>query len=92
VNDITVRHEDGGYLEEGYTSKINTYKLLLPILAEQLHASPGTVLPVVSISNRQKGFVHESGCFNNVHILDELLREANQERYYSGSIRYIQSI
>ncbi|CAH2020912.1 unnamed protein product [Acanthoscelides obtectus] len=27
-------------------------------------------------SPRQKGFMNESGCFNNIHILNELLRHS----------------
>jgi hypothetical protein len=29
-------------------------------------------------SPRQKGFVHETGCFNNVHILNETIRAAKR--------------
>jgi hypothetical protein len=29
---------------------------------------------VISFSPRQKGFVHETGCFNNVHILNETIK------------------
>jgi len=29
-----------------------------------------------TFSHRQKGFVNEAGCFNNVHILNEILRAA----------------
>jgi hypothetical protein len=47
VIDITVRHEDTGYLEEGRASKIRKHKPLLPLLAEQHHAEPGWVLPIV---------------------------------------------
>ena len=48
VIDITVRHEDMGYLEEGYDSKIKKYA---PLMAEKLHAGPGRVIPIV-IGNR----------------------------------------
>jgi hypothetical protein len=47
VIDITVRHEDTGYLEEGRLDKIRKYTPLLPLLAEQLQATPGKVLPIV---------------------------------------------
>ena len=47
VVDITVRHEDMGYLAEGHKSKIEKYAPLLPIIADKLHASPGQVLPIV---------------------------------------------
>ena len=47
VVDVTVRHEDMGYLEGGHRSKVEKYKPLLPILAEQLQVTPGTVLPIV---------------------------------------------
>ena len=33
----------------------------------------------LSFSPRQKGFVHESGCFNNVHIVNEILRAAKAQ-------------
>jgi hypothetical protein len=31
---------------------------------------------VTEFSPRQKGFVHEAGCFNNVHIFNEIIRAA----------------
>ena len=45
--DVTVRHEGTGYLEEGRTSKIRKYTPLLPLLAEQLQAEPGRLIPIV---------------------------------------------
>jgi hypothetical protein len=47
VIDVTVRHEDTGYLEAGHTSKMAKYAPLLPLLAERLQAEPGEVLPIV---------------------------------------------
>jgi hypothetical protein len=47
VVDVTVRHEDKGYLDEGYKSKVEKYTPLLEILAEQLKVEPGRVLPLV---------------------------------------------
>jgi hypothetical protein len=47
VVDVTVRHEDTGYLEGGHTSKTTKYTPLLPLLAERLRKEPGEVLPVV---------------------------------------------
>jgi len=47
VIDVTVRHEDIGYLEEGHNSKIRKYKPLIPTLARQLQQEPGRVLPIV---------------------------------------------
>jgi hypothetical protein len=47
VIDVTVRHEDRGYLEGGHDSKVDKYTPLLPILAEQLQVTPGKVLPIV---------------------------------------------
>jgi hypothetical protein len=47
VIDITVRHEDTGYLDEGRSSKIQKYTPLLPLLADQLKVKPGEVLPIV---------------------------------------------
>jgi hypothetical protein len=47
VVDVTVRHEDTGYLDEGYRSKVEKYTPLLEILAEQLNVERGRFLPVV---------------------------------------------
>jgi ribosomal protein L37E len=47
VADVTVRHEDVGYLEQGHAEKVAKYTPLLNELAEQHQASPGMVLPVV---------------------------------------------
>ena len=47
VVDVTVRHEDTGYLEEGYRSKVEKYTPLLEVLAEQLKVERGRVLPLV---------------------------------------------
>jgi hypothetical protein len=46
VVDVTVRHEDVGYLDQAYTDKVDKYTPLLPILAED-RVRPGRVLPVV---------------------------------------------
>jgi hypothetical protein len=47
VVDVTVRHEDKGYLEEGHSSKVHKYTPLLPIISQQLQPAPGKVLPIV---------------------------------------------
>jgi hypothetical protein len=47
VVDVTVRHEDTGYLDEGYRSKVEKYAPLLEILAGQLSVERGRVLPIV---------------------------------------------
>jgi hypothetical protein len=47
VVDVTVRHEDTGYLEEGHRSKVAKYTPLLEILACQLNLERGRVLPIV---------------------------------------------
>jgi hypothetical protein len=47
VVDVTVRHEDKGYLEEGARSKIEMYSPLIEPLVKILHAREGVVLPVV---------------------------------------------
>jgi phage FluMu protein Com len=47
VVNVTVRHEDTGYLEEGYRSKVAKYTPLIDTLAEQLKAKRGRVLPLV---------------------------------------------
>ena len=45
--DVTVRHEDTGYLEEGYRRKVEKYTPLLDRLAKQLNVERGRVLPIV---------------------------------------------
>jgi hypothetical protein len=35
---------------------------------------------VFSFSPRQKGFVHDTGCFNNVHIFNEILKSAKRRK------------
>jgi hypothetical protein len=47
VVDVTIRHEDVGYLQQGYNEKISKYTPLLPLLAEEHKLNPGRVLPVV---------------------------------------------
>jgi len=47
VVDVTVRHEDVGYLEEEHSSKVNIYTPLLETLADRLKVKKGNVLPVV---------------------------------------------
>jgi hypothetical protein len=47
VVDVTVHHEDTGYLEEGYRSKVEKYTPLLDTLAEELKVDRGRVLPLV---------------------------------------------
>jgi hypothetical protein len=47
VIDVTVRHEDAGYLYEGDRSKLQKYTPLLHQLADQLQVSIGRVLPLV---------------------------------------------
>jgi hypothetical protein len=47
VVDVTVRHEDVGYLEEGFKSKVEKYTPLLENLATQLQVERGSVLPIV---------------------------------------------
>jgi hypothetical protein len=34
---------------------------------------------VISFSPRQKGLVHETGCFNNVHIQNETIRDGKNK-------------
>jgi hypothetical protein len=34
----------------------------------------------VSFSPRQKGFVNEAGCFNNIHILNEVMKSAKKDK------------
>jgi len=36
VVDVTVRHEDTGYLDQGHRSKVEKYTPILEIVAEQL--------------------------------------------------------
>jgi hypothetical protein len=47
VVDVTVRHEDTGYLEEGQRSKVEKYTPLFEILACQINLERGRVLPIV---------------------------------------------
>ena len=47
--------------------------------SEEIQASAGKRREVISFSPRQKGFVHETGCFNNVHILNETIRAAKDK-------------
>jgi hypothetical protein len=47
VIDVTVRHEDAGYLEESHRNKMEKYTILLPLLAEKLNKEPGKILPIV---------------------------------------------
>jgi len=54
VIDVTVRHEDMGYLDEGHNSQNGKYMPLLPILAvlaEQLNMEPDRVL-LVAVGTR----------------------------------------
>jgi hypothetical protein len=44
VVDVTVRHEDIGYLED---SKVEKYTTVMDILATHLKVQPGKVLPIV---------------------------------------------
>jgi hypothetical protein len=46
VVDVTVRHEDDGYLD-GHRSKVEKYTPLLEILADQLRDERDRVLPIV---------------------------------------------
>jgi hypothetical protein len=47
VVDVTVRHEDVGYLQHGYNEKHRKYTPLLQVLADQHQVDPGRVLPIV---------------------------------------------
>ena len=47
VIDVTFRHEDRGYLEEGNNSKVSKYTPIIPPLATNLKAKPGRVLPII---------------------------------------------
>jgi hypothetical protein len=47
VVDVTVRHEDTGYLEEGHRSKVVKYTPLLETLACQMNLERGRILPIV---------------------------------------------
>jgi len=44
---------------------------------------------VIFFSPRQKGFVHETGCFNNVHILNETIRAAKRK---NGLVAILRSL
>jgi hypothetical protein len=47
VIDVTVRHEDTGYLEEVHRSKVVKYTPLLEILTSQKNLERGRVLPIL---------------------------------------------
>jgi hypothetical protein len=47
VVDVTVRHEDVGYLQQGFNKKITKYTPLLRLLGDKYNADPGRVLPIV---------------------------------------------
>jgi hypothetical protein len=47
VVDVTVRHEDGGNLLNGWHSKIQKYNPLIPQLMERYDMEKGEVLPIV---------------------------------------------
>jgi hypothetical protein len=46
VVDVTVRHEDTGYLQEGYKRKVEKYTPLMDTLAIQVKVQPGKLLPI----------------------------------------------
>ncbi|XP_044261164.1 uncharacterized protein LOC123009105 [Tribolium madens] len=52
VVDVTVRHEDRDYLENGRQEKINKYTRLLPQLKERFGASEDKVVPIAIRSRR----------------------------------------
>jgi hypothetical protein len=94
VIDITDRHEDTGYLEEGRASKIRKYTPLLPPLAEQLQAEPGSVLPIVvgtreaipksTIASLQDLDITDSGSY----ITKALLALRNSIEIYQNFMEY----
>ena len=47
VVDVTLRHEETGYLDEGHKSKVEKDTPLLQILSEQLKVDRGRVVPLV---------------------------------------------
>ena len=69
VVDVTVRHEDTGYLDEGYRSKVDKYTPLLDILAHQLKVEKGRVLPIV-VGTRGCMPVTTIESLNEIHIKD----------------------
>jgi hypothetical protein len=52
VVDVTVRHEDVGYLQAEFRDKKNKYSPLLPLLAEKFNTNQGKVLAIVVGSRR----------------------------------------
>jgi hypothetical protein len=58
VIDVTVRHEDTGYLQGGFNEKINKYSNPVPILAERFNVDPGKVLPVV-VGTREQSQIQQ---------------------------------
>ncbi|KAG7196443.1 hypothetical protein KM043_018829, partial [Ampulex compressa] len=51
VVDVTVRHEDGDYLDNGRREKIDKYSPLLPHIQKEMGASCGEVLPIVGFGH-----------------------------------------
>jgi hypothetical protein len=47
VVDVTICHEDIGYLQYGYNNRVKKYTPLLQILTDQHHLDPGIVLPIL---------------------------------------------
>jgi hypothetical protein len=66
VIDVTVHHEDAGYLDKGQRSKLEKYTPLLHHLADQLKVNTGRVLPLV---------IRTRGCIPS--STNEALRELN---------------
>ena len=79
VVDVTVRHEDIGYLDEGYRSKVEKCSPLLEILAEQLNVERGRVLPLVvgtigsmpktTIDSLRETNINDRGSFITISLL-----------------------
>jgi hypothetical protein len=78
VIDITVHHEGTGYLE-GRDNKIRKYTPLLPHLAKQLQAEPGSVLPILvgtrgaipkaTIASLQDLYIADNGSYITLALL-----------------------
>ena len=69
VVDIMVRHEDTGYLDETYRSKVEKYTPLLEMLVAQLKAERCHILPIV-VGTRGSLPKTTVDSLREIHIID----------------------
>jgi hypothetical protein len=85
VVDVTVRHKDRDYLQEGWRSKLEKYAPLLPELNQSLQGETAEVLPIV---------VGTRGAFpgNTVEALDKLCINGRSDLLTISLIAFRKSI